>query len=166
MVASGCQLASCRPSPLFVNHTTIWTGVSGYHSADPRGQGDFMVQGASLLRTRIAPMSVGSAARPVASILRGQPGGIGVDRRRFGAGRGDSVVRTRGTGGSDRGTAEPDASQHDHDEQGAAALPEGPPGPWDTRSCSCDSRHNVNPIVMFEDRAKPPLPLIAWRFAP
>src|SRR5438128_1425173 len=64
-VAAGCQLASCSPSPFLVNQTTIWTTVSGYHSGDPLGQGDCIVQGASLPSTRIAPISVASAGRPV-----------------------------------------------------------------------------------------------------
>src|SRR3982074_2306193 len=63
-VDAGCQLASCRPSPFLVNQTTIWTTVSGYHSGDPFGHGDCIVQGESLRRTRIAPTSVARAGRP------------------------------------------------------------------------------------------------------
>src|SRR5436309_3030629 len=68
-VPAGCQLASCMPSPVLLNHTTIWTGVSGYHSGEPFGHGDFIVQGESFPRMCIAPTSVGSVGRPVVTAV-------------------------------------------------------------------------------------------------
>src|SRR5438552_612172 len=141
--------------------------ISLERGIEPAGPAEFQELGDG----RVVPSSGESGAArlqqplPVASILRGQPAGVGVDGGRLGALGADPMARARGTDGIHPGTAEPDAGHQDDDEQGAPALPLEPrnaarlslperrPRPWDAAaSLSCGSRHDGSSIVTFEAR--------------
>ena len=141
--------------------------ISLERGIEPAGPAEFQELGDG----RVVPSSGESGAArlqqplPVASILRGQPAGVGVDGGRLGALGADPMARARGTDGIHPGTAEPDAGHQDDDEQGAPALPLEPrnaarlslperrPRPWDAAaSPSCGSRHDGSSIVTFEAR--------------